>query len=377
MTIKIICDPKHLFLPLLLLPLVLFGEAVADETTSGDYWTLREFHELHPREAIVAKRFAKRVAEPAEEQPSAFSRPLRIVVIYPGVQASDYWRRSVVSLQSRLQEIGVPHEIDSHFTRPGNEIRQQARLIAEALTRDPDYLVFTLDAFRHRVIVEQLISGRGPKVILQNITTPLRSWRKAQPFFYVGFDHSEGTRLLIDHILGEENADLQDFAILYGPPGYVSSARGDSFRMALAKRPEKNLAASYYVGFNREKARSATLSLLASNPEVDFIYSCSTDIALGVIDAIDSLGLRGKVRTNGWGGGGQELEEIAKGRLAFTVMRMNDDNGVAMAEAIALDQQDRPGDVPLVYSGEFTLVTQDHDTERIEALKRHAFRYSQ
>lgn len=96
-----------------------------------------------------------------------------------------------------------------------------------------------------------------------------------------------------------------------------------------------------------------------------------------MIDAIDSLGLRGKVRTNGWGGGGQELEEIAKGRLAFTVMRMNDDNGVAMAEAIALDQQDRPGDVPLVYSGEFTLVTQDHDTERIEALKRHAFRYSQ
>ncbi|MBL6432237.1 MAG: hypothetical protein HPM95_18600 [Alphaproteobacteria bacterium] len=35
---------------------------------------------------------------------------------------------------------------------------------------------------------------------------------------------------------------------------------------------------------------------------MDFIYSCSTDIALGVIDAIETLGLQGQVHTNGWGG---------------------------------------------------------------------------
>ncbi len=57
-------------------------------------------------------------------------------------------------------------------------------------------------------------------------------------------------------------------------------------------------------------------------------------------------------------------------------MRMNDDNGVAMAEAIALDLQGRSGDVPLVFSGAFELVTADHDRSRIEALKRRAFRYS-
>jgi autoinducer 2-binding protein LuxP len=375
--IKNICDPKHILLVLLILPVALFGDAAADNSASGDYWTLRQFQALYPREAIVAERFAERVGNPAESRPSAFAKPVRIAVIYPGLQASDYWRRSVLSLQSRLREIGVPHEIDSHFTRPGSEIREQARLIAQALTQDPDYLVFTLDAFRHRVIVEQLISGGRPKVILQNITTPLRSWGKAQPFFYVGFDHTEGTRLLIDHILADRMPDLTDFAILYGPPGYVSSARGDSFRAALAERPEKNLVASYYVGFDREKARVAARALLENNPEVDFIYSCSTDIALGVIDAIESLGLQGKVQTNGWGGGSQELEEIAKGRLAVTVMRMNDDNGVAMADAIALDQLGRSDDVPLVYSGDFVLVGQNQDAETIKALKNRAFRYSQ
>eukprot|EP00873_Tetraselmis_striata_P016820 jgi/Tetstr1/437084/TSEL_025844.t1 len=257
--------------------------AAADDGTLGDYWTLRQFHALNPQEATVAERFADRVGSSAESPPSAFAKPVRIAVIYPGLQASDYWRRSVLSLQSRLREIGVPHEIESHFTRPGSEIREQARLISQALTQDPDYLVFTLDAFRHRVIVEQLISGGRPKVILQNITTPLRSWGKAQPFFYVGFDHTEGTRLLIEHILADDMASVTDFAILYGPPGYVSSARGDSFRTALAEQPDKTLVASYYVGFDREKARAAALTLLQRNPEVDFIYSCSTDIALGVI----------------------------------------------------------------------------------------------
>ncbi len=375
--IKNICDPKHILLILLILPVALFGVAAADDGTLGDYWTLRQFHALNPQEATVAERFADRVGSSAESPPSAFAKPVRIAVIYPGLQASDYWRRSVLSLQSRLREIGVPHEIESHFTRPGSEIREQARLISQALTQDPDYLVFTLDAFRHRVIVEQLISGGRPKVILQNITTPLRSWGKAQPFFYVGFDHTEGTRLLIEHILADDMAGVTDFAILYGPPGYVSSARGDSFRTALAEQPDKTLVASYYVGFDREKARAAALTLLQRNPEVDFIYSCSTDIALGVIDAIETLGLQGQVQTNGWGGGSQELAEIAKGRLAVTVMRMNDDNGVAMAEAIALDQLGRSDDVPLVYSGEFALVTQAHDAAKIEALKTRAFRYSQ
>ncbi|WP_051241786.1 substrate-binding domain-containing protein [Stappia stellulata] len=377
MRTKNICDPKHTLLALLLLSLALFAQPVEAGSVSGDYWTLHEFHDRDPHEASVAKRFAKRVANPAEAAPAAFERPVRIVVVYPGVQTSDYWRRSVLSLQSRLREIGVPHEIDSHFTRPGTEIREQTRLISQALTHDPDYLVFTLDAFRHRIIVEQLVAAGRPKVILQNITTPLRSWERAQPFFYVGFDHREGTRLLIEHVLADDRPDMNDFAILYGPPGYVSSARGDSFRAALAKQADKRLVASYYVGFNRENARAATLSLMETNPEVDFIYSCSTDIALGVIDAIDALGLRGKVRTNGWGGGSQELAEIASDRLAFTVMRMNDDNGVAMAEAIALDQLGRQEEVPLVYSGDFVLVTQNHDAERIQSLKNRAFRYSQ
>lgn len=352
------------------------GAARADSISLSDYWTLRNFIEQHPAQAGLTHSFSERVVGTPAPVNVDLDRPARIAVVYPGIQASDYWRRSVSSLEARLTALGVPHVIDTHFTRPGSEVRRQAVLINDALRQDPDYLIFTLDAFRHRVIIERLIARGRPKVILQNVTTPLRAWRLSQPFLYVGFDHAEGTRLLIDHILSGEDAPKK-IAILYGPRGYVSSARGDTFRSAALSRAKTEIVASYYVGFDRENAREATESLLRRHPEVDFIYACATDIALGAVDALRELDRTRDVRLNGWGGGIAELDLVATGALEATVMRMNDDNGVAMAEAIALDLAGRGDEVPQVYSGDFALVTPDLAPEQLAALKRRAFRYSQ
>ena len=99
-------------------------------------------------------------------------------------------------------------------------------------------------------------------------------------------------------------------------------------------------------------------------------------LPLGIIDAINELGLRAKIKTNGWGGGSAELDAIVAGDLDFTVMRMNDDNGIAMAEAIKLDLADRGTDVPTIYSGDFALVDQLTSQYKLKKLKKRAFRYS-
>ncbi|WP_417768659.1 autoinducer 2-binding periplasmic protein LuxP [Stappia sp.] len=356
--------------------LLVAGSARAEfgRETPDEYWSLSEFFENQPAQRALTKRFSERVANAAMPI-EAPSDPVRIAIVYPAIQASDYWRRSIVALEARLDELGISYELTSQFTQPGQEIREQTRQVAEALKSDPDYLVFTLDALRHRVIVERLIARDRPKVILQNITTPLRIWGNEQPFLYVGFDHASGTRFLAEYIL-HTRPQPEPYAIFYGPKGLVSQTRGEPFRLAMVERSRKRLVASYYVGFDRERARQTAMTLLARQPDIGFIFSCSTDIALGVSDAITEMGLDGSVSTNGWGGGSAELEQLGNGRLAVTVMRMNDDNGVAIAEAIALDLQGRSSDVPLVYSGAFELVPADTDRARMEALKRRAFRYS-
>lgn len=79
---------------------------------------------------------------------------------------------------------------------------------------------------------------------------------------------------------------------------------------------------------------------------------------------------------NGWGGGSAELAAMQKQDLNFTVMRMNDDNGVAMADAIILDRNGQSSAVPQIYSGKIVLITKEQSMDVINSMKKQAFRYS-
>ncbi|WP_232821262.1 substrate-binding domain-containing protein [Oceanimonas marisflavi] len=329
-----------------------------------------------PRQHRLAASFAERVRQPAQPWTAADPSTIRIAMVTPDVQVSDYWWRSKLSLSRRLQETGLPFTLKSYSFQPATTLRQQERLLAEALNSNPDYLLFTLDALRHRVLVEKILARGHPKLILMNITTPLKSWGKNQPFFYVGFDHREGTRLLTAAI-NRMTGPNANYLMLYGSKGYVSRARGDEFIRQTASQPGFILRNAFYTDVQREKAKEAVLQSLADDSSIDLIYACTTDIALGAADALKQLGRENDVILNGWGGGSAELDTLAQGGLDVTVMRMNDDNGVAMAEAIRLDQEGKGNQIPLIYSGDFVVIDRQTPADKLEHLKAHAFRYSQ
>jgi autoinducer 2-binding protein LuxP len=111
----------------------------------------------------------------------------------------------------------------------------------------------------------------------------------------------------------------------------------------------------YYTDFNKEKAIKATLDLLKRGSNIKFIYACSTDIALGVIEVLKEKNLLGKIKVNGWGGGNSELSAIEKGLLDITGLKKQ---------------------VPTIYSGEFKIVKKGIRKEELEEYKKRAFRYT-
>ncbi|WP_420403547.1 substrate-binding domain-containing protein [Nisaea sp.] len=349
-------------------------EATATESDPG-FIELGTFFRGQPEERAKFEAFDRLVQAPAVPLGIQRDEPLQIHVIYPGLQVSDYWHRSVQSFSARMDEIGISHEITSLFTKSAFDIRLQMNAIGRVLREKPDFLVFTLDALRHKGMVSRVLASGHTKVILQNITTPLTGLGPPDPLLYVGFDHEFGTRMLTDEFIHRSPKGAR-YAIFYGTVGYVSRMRGVTFRQAIEDRTEFELVGEYYVGFDRGRAREAARELLKRDPGISFIYAASTDIAHGVADAIGEYGLRGKVMVNGWGGGGSELDAIRKGELDFTVMRMNDDNGVAMAEAIRLTMEGRAESVPRVYSGAFALIDQQTPDATLERLIDRAFRYS-
>lgn len=368
--------PKVLLQSIALLMALLVNGQVFAERLQSTVLSRDEFYLAHPAQRAVDEAFARRVTQPAVAMTYAMERPVRILVVYPGLQVSDYWRRSIASFERRLTELGVDYRIDAQWTRPADGIQAQAAAIGEAMADPPDFLVFTLDAERHRGMIQRIAAGDDTKIILQNITTPLRVSDAFQPFLYVGFDHATGARLLARRYL-ELFPNGAQYAIFHGTRGLVSEQRGQPFLQAMNAAGNMTLVGSYYVDFDRVRANDAALNLLDLTPDVDFIYASSTDIAHGIVDALRERGQLDRVMVNGWGGGASELAAVVNGELAFTAMRMNDDNGVAMAEAIALSLSGTPAEqLPQIYSGEFRLVDSAMTAKELSALSAYAFRYS-
>ncbi len=342
--------------------------------SASEYLSIEEIQQLYPKQVEIGKSFKRRVnGKGVPISPSIQKRPVKIAFIYPGNQVSDYWKRSVVSFSRRMDEIGVRYEIIDFFSNSG-DIRVQEGQLRKALSATPDYLVYTLDVNRHKRLVERLISKGSPKIILQNITTPLKSWKNKQPFFYVGFDHARGTRMLAERIQSKL-PEGGGYTVLFYSRGYVSEMRGNTFIQFMEGNPRWHLVDSYYTNGKRKMAKRAALEIL-QNKNVKLIYACSTDVAFGALDAIHDTDMKERVILNGWGGGSEELQAVLAGDLDLTVMRINDDNGVAMAEAIRLDLEGKEDAIPMIFSGDFAIIDGNTTEKELHSLKERSFRYS-
>lgn len=361
----------HTFFTIILLAAPSF--TISANTILSDYWNYQQFLKTYPEQKQLAEQLQQAVLESAVPLSVEQKEPVTISVVYPGQQVSDYWVRNIEAFERRLDELGVAYELNQVFTRPNEDYRQQSASLMEAVKNNSGYLIFTLDTTMHRKFIEHVLHSTDTKLILQNITTPVKSWAENPPFMYVGFDHVKGSLLLADYFKKRFGGDSTNYSVLYFSEGYVSDARGGTFIEQMDAEKRFNLTTSYYTKANRESGREATFNAMQQHPDMDFIYACATDVALGATDALRELG-NTNVVVNGWGGGSAELDAIQRGDLDVTVMRMNDDTGVAMAEAIKWDLEQKP--VPQVYSGSFELVTSEDSTQRIDELKSRAFRYS-
>lgn len=355
---------------LMLFGITVFSTSALSHALNG-YWEYQDYLSKFPKQKILTDKMVEAVQNHPVPLRLVQDRPITISVVYPGQQISDYWVRNIQAFEKRLDKLRINYQINQVFTRVNADINQQSISLQEAVENKTDYLIFTLDTTRHRKFIEHVLSYTDTKLILQNITTPVRAWADRQPFMYVGFDHATGSVKLADYFKEVSQPDSQ-YSVLYRSEGYISDARGDTFIREVNSDTNFALKSSFYTKSDKESSYQAAKISIENDKNLDFIYACSTDVALGAAEAIRESGR--DILVNGWGGGSAELEAIESGDLDVTVMRMNDDTGIAMAEAIKWDLSGLK--VPTVYSGEFEVVTSEDSPERISELKKRAFRYS-
>ena len=154
----------------------------------------------------------------------------------------------------------------------------------------------------------------------------------------------------------------------------------DEVRDAIGALDISGMTVTEVRGYGRQ--RGHTEIYRGAEYEISYVPKLKLEIAVPddkldkAVDAIRETGMMERVITNGWGGGSAELQAIERGVLDLTVMRMNDDNGVAMAEAVVLAQSGAANKVPHIYSGDMVLITKEMSSQEVGGLKTRAFRYS-
>jgi len=339
---------------------------------SNDFFTIDEYSFIHKNEKMKMDLFNQIVQKEPKPINIKQNDAIKISIIYPAGELSDYWRRSEIAFKKRLNLLNIKYEIDFHFI-DSNNLLEKNKQIKKALDNDIDYLVFTLNVNIHQKLITQLLSRKKPKVIIQNMTTPLKQWEGNQAFLYVGFDHIEGSKLLAKYFLDKFKSGAK-YGMLYFKQGYISQMRGDSFIKILNQNKNFELLDSYYTDGKSSKSFLSTQKIIQDNKNIDFLYTCSTDVSIGAVNAVKNESNPPLI--NGWGGGSKELKMLKDKKLEVTVMRMNDDSAIAMAEAIKLDLEKKYNLLPQIYSGQFILINKKTSLKQIERHKAKAFRYS-
>ena len=317
--------------------------------------------------------FAQTVHAAPRALTTAITTPVHIAVISPDQQSSDYWRRNLISMTARLEALQIPYQLDHYSSQPGQEQLQEQQL-AQALKKTPDVLVINIDSAQIIKLLGRVLYRGKPAVIIQNQTTERNAWLTHPPLLYTGFDHMEGSRLLAEYLF-DQHGNQARYAVLYGTEGEVSRLRGEGFRQVATRRHAPAPVMEYYTDNTPDKISRATHEILDNAADIDFIFCTTTDIALTAASTIQSVAPQTTITLNGWGGGEAELQAMAAGQLAVTVMRMNDDSGVSIAEAIKCVCEGRRENIPAVFSGEIKLLPISA-LSQVDAFKHQAFRYS-
>lgn len=349
------------------------GGEIPKAAKERGFFLLPEFHAFDPGQASLMDDFLKIVQAPAVPLSVALTKPLKIAIMFPSLETSDAWARLNIALQARLKEAKVPFEVTEFMIRP-DEHGRQATQIEQVLGQDFDYVVIGPSEYQAQKAALERLAQKVPTLVM-NVVNPFVDLvgTDRMPLSHVGFDHSVGAKVLCNWII-KETGGKGTFALMRYLPGLVDSQRSDVFRDCVLENSNMKLVDEYEAQGDREKAFTGANAILSKHPDITMLHAASTAVALGTLAAVSERGLIDKVIVNGWGGGSDELKSIIDGGLKVTAFRVNDDWGVAVAEAIKTHVEGRP--VPLVIAATIKAIDYRMSADDIKAETAYAFRYS-
>jgi ribose transport system substrate-binding protein len=181
-------------------------------------------------------------------------------------------------------ELGV--DITTNMPEEEVDIVKQVRMIETAIEEKADAIV--VSAIHSRGVIPVLQRAKEAGIPIINFDTRIADPTIAKAF--VGADDVAGAYKAGKYIC-EKLGGKGEVALLEGLLEQSTGVdRRAGFLKAIEEYPDIKLVASFPAAWRTELALDATVYMLASHPEIDAIFACNDQMAIGMVSGVYAAG---------------------------------------------------------------------------------------
>ncbi len=192
-----------------------------------------------------------------------------------------------------------------------DDVAQQKALVAEALARKPDGVLFnpTDDAAMAEDVAKIAAAGIPVVTFINRVPGDILT--------FVGSDDIKVGRTIAEALVAGLGGKGRIVALDGTPSARTARDRTVGLEQALARHPGVELVGSRIGYLQRAPARAAMAELLAAHPQIDGVWTANDVMAFGALDALDAAGRRATVV--GINGLPEAIENIEQGTMLASI----------------------------------------------------------
>jgi len=224
-----------------------------------------------------------------------------------------FWISVKEGAEAAGKELGVNVKVLAPLKADNNE--EQSQMVEQAIANQTDIVVLTPSDSNGIIPAAKKLNEAGIPII--NLNTKIEGNTVDVETFIAIENYDAGFETVTR--LCEMMEGKGKMIIIEGVTGAQTSIdRVKGAIAALADFPEIELVARQSGEYNRAKAMDVVQNLLQAHPDVNGIFCCNDEMALGAVEAIASAGKTGDILVAGIDANADAREAIKEGKMALS-----------------------------------------------------------
>jgi ABC-type sugar transport system substrate-binding protein len=209
---------------------------------------------------------------------------------------------------------------------------EQMQMVEQSIARQTDILVMIpSDTNAIIPVIEKVYAANIPVV---NLNTRIGG-EKVMWKTFVAIENYDAGYLAVKKLCELMNS-AGEIMIIEGVVGAQTSIdRVKGAHAALTEFPNIKLVAQQTGEYNRAKGMDVVQNLLQAHPNVNAIFACNDEMALGAVEAVEAAGKRGKILIAGVDANADARQAIKDGKMTLSIDSQPYVQGYSAVEAAA------------------------------------------